>query len=44
MEQVACAMGGIVTIDFENSDDPKIERIDFEFFISIRKIIELIIK
>ena len=28
MDQVACAVGGFVTIDFEQPDDPKIEKID----------------
>ena len=31
MDQVACAMGGIVTIDFENPKDPKIRKVDFDF-------------
>ena len=29
MDQVACATGGIVTIDFFDSDNPKIEKINF---------------
>ncbi len=29
MDQVACAVGGVVAIDFENKNDPKIEKIDF---------------
>ena len=28
MDQLACAVGGFVTIDFEQPDDPKIEKID----------------
>jgi galactokinase len=28
MDQVACAVGGFVTIDFEQPDEPKIEKID----------------
>jgi galactokinase len=31
MDQVACAMGGIVTIDFKNPSDPVIEKVDFDF-------------
>ena len=31
MDQVACAMGGIITIDFETPEKPKIEKIDFDF-------------
>ena len=31
MDQVACAMGGIVTIDFRNPSDPKIRKVDFDF-------------
>ena len=30
MDQVACAYGGIVAIDFEDTKDPKIEKIDFD--------------
>ncbi len=30
MDQVACAAGGIVAIDFENPESPKIERLDFD--------------
>ena len=30
MDQVACAFGGIVSIDFEDSKNPKIESIDFD--------------
>jgi len=29
MDQVACAVGGVVAIDFENKNDPKIEKIEF---------------
>ena len=29
MDQVACAVGGVVAIDFEDKNDPKIEKIDF---------------
>ncbi len=28
MDQLACAVGGFITIDFENPDEPKIEKID----------------
>jgi galactokinase len=31
MDQVACAVGGIVSIDFKIKDKPKIDRIDFDF-------------
>ena len=30
MDQVACAYGGIVSIDFEDTKNPKIEQIDFD--------------
>lgn len=30
MDQVACAVGGIVAIDFADPSDPKIEKIDFD--------------
>lgn len=30
MDQVACAVGGIVAIDFENPETPKIDKIDFD--------------
>ena len=31
MDQVACAMGGIVTIDFRDPSDPQIRKVDFDF-------------
>ena len=31
MDQVACAMGGIVTIDFEDPGQAKIEKVEFDF-------------
>ncbi|MDA3823677.1 MAG: hypothetical protein PF450_13845, partial [Bacteroidales bacterium] len=31
MDQVACAMGGIVTIDFKNPAEPVIKKVDFDF-------------
>jgi galactokinase len=31
MDQVACAMGGIVTIDFKDPSQPIIEKVDFDF-------------
>lgn len=31
MDQVACAMGGMVTIDFKNPQEPIIRKIDFDF-------------
>jgi len=30
MDQMACAIGGFVEIDFENPDEPKYEKIDFD--------------
>ena len=30
MDQVACAVGGIVAIDFENAKEPRIERLGFD--------------
>jgi galactokinase len=34
MDQIACAVGGIVKIDFEIPDAPRIERVDFDFSAS----------
>lgn len=31
MDQIACAVGGIVAIDFENPEQPRIEKINFDF-------------
>jgi galactokinase len=31
MDQIVCAMGGIVSIDFNDPDSPLVERIDFDF-------------
>ena len=31
MDQVACAVGGIVSIDFKNKNNPEINKIDFDF-------------
>ncbi len=31
MDQVACAIGGIITIDFKNPEDPMVRRVDFDF-------------
>ncbi|MCP4309736.1 MAG: galactokinase [Bacteroidetes bacterium] len=31
MDQVACAMGGMVTIDFKDPQNPQIKRVDFDF-------------
>ncbi|NOZ60782.1 MAG: galactokinase [Calditrichaeota bacterium] len=31
MDQIACASGGIVAIDFENPANPKVEKVDFDF-------------
>ena len=31
MDQMACAVGGIIAIDLEDSDNPKVEKVDFDF-------------
>ncbi len=31
MDQLACSVGGFVTIDFKDKADPKVEKIDFDF-------------
>jgi len=31
MDQIACATGGIVAIDFENPEQPRVEEIEFDF-------------
>lgn len=31
MDQMACTIGGFVYIDFENSENPKMEKIEFDF-------------
>lgn len=31
MDQTACAVGGIITIDFKDNDHPIIEKLDFDF-------------
>ncbi|HZJ58283.1 MAG TPA: galactokinase family protein [Clostridia bacterium] len=31
MDQMACAVGGFVTMDFKDPNDPKVEKIDFDF-------------
>jgi len=31
MDQLACAVGGIISVDFINSEKPEIEKIDFDF-------------
>lgn len=31
MDQLACATGGIVSMDFENPDNPALEKLDFDF-------------
>jgi galactokinase len=31
MDQMACAVGGIITIDFENPEEPRVEKVDFDF-------------
>lgn len=30
LDQMACAVGGIITIDFKNAEDPKVEQIPFD--------------
>lgn len=31
LDQMACAVGGLITIDFMEPSDPKVEKIDFDF-------------
>ncbi|MDO5349321.1 MAG: galactokinase family protein [Lachnospiraceae bacterium] len=31
LDQMACAVGGLITIDFKNPEAPKVEQIDFDF-------------
>lgn len=31
LDQMACAVGGLITIDFKNPADPVVEKIDFDF-------------
>lgn len=31
LDQMACAVGGLITIDFANPEDPKVEKVDFSF-------------
>jgi galactokinase len=31
MDQLACAVGGIIAIDFENPEQPQLEKVDFDF-------------
>ena len=31
MDQMACAVGGIIEIDFKNTDKPKVKKIEFDF-------------
>ena len=31
MDQIACAVGGIVSIDFEDNKNPKIEKVEYDF-------------
>ena len=31
LDQMACAVGGLITIDFEEPADPVVEKIDFDF-------------
>ena len=30
MDQTACAVGGLITIDFRNSEDPEVSKLDFD--------------
>jgi galactokinase len=39
MDQMASAFGGIISIDFENPQDPKVETVDFDFESTGYKII-----
>lgn len=34
MDQTTCAVGGFVTIDFLDFDNPKVEKVDFDFTLS----------
>ncbi len=34
MDQMACAIGGFVAIDFKNEDDPLVKKVDFDFSTS----------
>ncbi len=34
MDQVACAMGGLITIDFEDPANPKVKKINYDFTTS----------
>lgn len=31
LDQMACAVGGLITIDFKNPDAPAVEKVDFDF-------------
>ncbi len=31
LDQMACAVGGLITIDFKNPEKPQVEKIDFDF-------------
>ena len=31
LDQMACAVGGFITIDFKNPEKPVVEKIDFDF-------------
>lgn len=31
LDQMCCAVGGMITIDFKNPDEPKVEKADFDF-------------
>ncbi|MEF9955261.1 MAG: galactokinase family protein [Clostridium sp.] len=31
LDQMACAVGGLITIDFKKPEEPKVEKIDFDF-------------
>lgn len=31
LDQMACAVGGLITIDFKNPAEPKVEKIDYDF-------------
>jgi galactokinase len=39
MDQIACAVGGIVTIDFANPQNPFIKKVDFDFAVKDYRIV-----
>ena len=39
LDQMACAAGGLITIDFKNPNEPAVEKIDFDFGAQKHKLI-----